>query len=229
MVPAFSSPMPAVPLNGGDEALLRATIGLLRERVPRVFDHGAVQGRRNLPEVTCRTSISISDLEYIRYPSSVISQRIFRGANPDQRRRRAVVVRPQDLESAGQSGRAADHRALPVGGSRGLVRRRVSPRLLRHRAPAARVRDGAGSRQARGDPRAVGRPVPEAAIETARARGARPSGCILLREPAPSSTSRNAKSICESPGHRRRRVLLAAGRSRRTCSRRRPDRCERSP
>jgi colanic acid/amylovoran biosynthesis protein len=67
----------AVPLNGGDEALLRATIGLLRDEFPgcsiTVLCKDVETCRTYLPDLDLD-----SDLEYIRYPGSVTGQRLFK-------------------------------------------------------------------------------------------------------------------------------------------------------
>ena len=67
----------AVPLNGGDEALLRATIGLLTDEFPgcaiTVLCKDVETCQKYLPDLQLD-----SDLEYIRYPSTATEQRLFR-------------------------------------------------------------------------------------------------------------------------------------------------------
>jgi colanic acid/amylovoran biosynthesis protein len=67
----------SVPLNGGDEALLRATLALLRDQFPgcsvKVLCKDVEVCRRYHPDLDLD-----SDLEYIRYPHSVTSQRVFK-------------------------------------------------------------------------------------------------------------------------------------------------------
>jgi colanic acid/amylovoran biosynthesis protein len=67
----------SVPLNGGDEALLRATLAVLGDQFPgcsiKVLCKDVDICRRY------HTDLDLdSDLEYIRYPQSVTSQRVFK-------------------------------------------------------------------------------------------------------------------------------------------------------
>ena len=67
----------SVPLNGGDEALLRATLAVLRDQFPRcsikVLCKDIDICRKYLRDLDLD-----SDLEYIHYPRRVTSRRVFR-------------------------------------------------------------------------------------------------------------------------------------------------------